>query len=130
MQIKQAFPPNISEIAKKFDISDLPVVFTYGNILYNPTGEPISDDLMAHEEVHERQQTIYGVEKWWRDYLDDEQFRLSQEVEAYKAQYDSINTWSRDLRRKFLRAIANNLSSRLYGKIITSDKAKQLIKQS
>lgn len=127
MEIRQEFPPNIREIREAFDISDLPVVFTYGNILYNPTGQPVSDDLMVHEEVHEKQQALIGVNDWWVRYLKDPTFRLTQEVEAYRAQVKSVQG-TRDYKRQFLQYVANSLASRLYGKIINKHQAKELIK--
>ncbi len=127
MEIRQEFPPNIREIRKTFDISDLPVVFTYGNILYNPTGEPVSDDLMIHEQVHEKQQAIIGVNDWWVRYLEDKTFRLTQEVEAYQAQLKSVQG-TRDYKRQFLQYISKSLASKLYGNILTWQEAKELIK--
>lgn len=46
---------------------------------------PPSPDVIAHEEIHFRQQDEYpgGVEAWWARYLEDAEFRLSMEVPAY-----------------------------------------------
>lgn len=127
MKIVNDFPPNIAAIAKKFPIHGFNPVFTYGDTLYNPSGGPISDDLMAHEQTHERQQQAIGVEQWWAMYLEDETFRLTQETEAYRAQYKAVQDKPRNWRRLFLQAIARDLSSKLYGSIINTKQAKELI---
>lgn len=127
MQILKQLPPNIAEITKKFDLSGLHPVFTYGNTLYNPTGGHISDDLMAHEETHSRQQAVMGVENWWALYLKSAEFRLQQETEAYRVQYQAVKSWNRDARREFLNDISKNLASKLYGNIVNKKQAKDLI---
>lgn len=129
MQILNQFPPNIEAIRKRFELDGFPTaVFTYGDKLYNPVGLDIPPDLMAHEEVHEKQQAILGVQQWWDLYLTDDTFRLSQEVEAYKEQYQHAKeNYNRDLRRQVLSHIVHNLSSKLYGKIINKKLAKELI---
>lgn len=129
MQILTQFPPNIETIRKRFELEGFPTaIFTYGDTIYNPTGLDISPDLMRHEEIHEKQQQVLGVEQWWDLYLKDDAFRLTQEVEAYQAQYQSIADSPRQYRRIFLTEIAKNLSSKLYGSIINKDTAKELIK--
>jgi len=127
MKVSDQLPPNYSDIASTFQLSGFNAVFTYGDTLYNPTGLPISDDLMAHEEVHAKQQT--NPEEWWSRYLSNPEFRLEQELEAYRAQYKSLADRPRPERRWFLREFAKNLSSKLYGGIINKAKAEELIKQ-
>lgn len=111
----------------KFDLHGFNPVFTYGDILYNPTGGEISDDLMAHEETHAKQQSVYGVQDWWTRYLKDDTFRMTQELEAYRAQYKHAQIYPRQVRRQLLDTISSNLSSRLYGKIVKKKEAKELI---
>jgi len=43
-------------------------------------------DIIAHEEVHVRQQTAMGLKKWLSRYLVDKEFRMHQECEAAAAQ--------------------------------------------
>ncbi len=129
MKIVVDFPPNIREITKKFDLDGLMPVFAYGDTLYNPSGYDIPEDLMVHEETHHRQQLAYGIEEWWALYLEKDTFRLSQEVEAYQNQYQFIkDKYSRQVRRKLLQDMAKNLSSKLYGHIISKQDAQELIK--
>jgi signal transduction histidine kinase len=64
-------------------------IFTYGRAIYNPAGIDIPDDLHVHECVHMDQQAKMagGPDAWWGRYLTDPWFRLSQEAEAYGAQF-------------------------------------------
>ncbi len=111
-----------------FNLKGFKPVFTYGDTLYNPTRGQISQDLVAHEEVHERQQKLPGVKAWWNKYLVDEEFRLSQEIEAYRAQYAFIKTQlNRKARMPLLKELATNLSSSLYGNLININEAKDII---
>jgi len=130
MKIVRGFPPNIDKILAKFRLDEFLPIFTYGDILYNPHGLEVSDDLMAHEEVHQRQQKLLRVEDWWAMYLENKQFRLNQEVEAYRAQYKCVcKNYPRKVRRALLQQMAHNLSSALYGRIISKAEAQQLIEE-
>lgn len=123
-------PPVWDEVIKRFDIEGKPVIFAYGDKIYNPFNAIIPDDLMAHEEVHMHQQEKFGdIKKWWVKYLDDSEFRLSQELEAYRTQYEYAKEYySRQRMKALLKRIAKDLSSPVYGNIISFDKAKDLIK--
>lgn len=127
MEVITGFPPNISEIQKKFPIT-VETVFTYGDKLYTPLGLPIPQDLMIHEQVHEQQQQVLGVEQWWGLYLENKAFRLNQEVEAYKKQYQFLTTvLNRKGRLTALNKLSENLASPLYGNLINKRTAKELI---
>lgn len=132
MKIVFAYPPNIDDIRKEFNIEGKAVVFTYGDTLYNPTKADISFDLMAHEQVHEKQHLNYngGAEAWWKEYLINKDFRLSQEVEAYRKQWSVFCTkvTDRNDRRRFIKLIAGDLSSAIYGNVVTLNEAINLIK--
>ena len=131
------FPPNYNEILAKFPaVKGKPVVFAYGDILYNPTGAEISSDLRVHEETHSQQQKDFrgSVEMWWKEYLSNPEFRLDQEAKAYRAQYifymkenGGQKSRGRQVRRTFLHKISTDLSSSLYGKICSYDYARKLI---
>lgn len=113
------FPPNYEKIAQVFDIKDKPVVFTYGDALYDPQGGVISVDLMVHELTHHVQQAD-NPEAWWDKYLEDKEFRLAQEIEAYRNQYKYLFSTTKDRGRhfKFGMKLAGDLSSEIYGRII------------
>ncbi len=128
MVINGGNPPNIDEIAKVFDLNGKSPVFTYGDILFNPSGGHIDAPLMTHEEVHAVQQAG-GPKEWWDKYLVDPQFRLAQEVIAYHQQYNHFCRNKKDIlrREEFLARVARDLSSDLYGNICTFDKARGYI---
>ena len=62
MKIKHKYPPNYKEIIEHFPAvkNKLGIIFTYGDILYVPSGLSIPADLMAHEETHKQQQKKLG----------------------------------------------------------------------
>jgi hypothetical protein len=132
MKIVFDYPPNIKEIRKAFDIEGKAVVFAYGDTLYNPKKAEISFDLLAHEQVHSKQHSEYqgGASAWWSEYIANKQFRLSQEVEAYRKQWQVFCSKKTDRsdRRRFIKRIAGDLSSRIYGNVVSYDEAVDLIK--
>ena len=134
MRIVNDFPPNISQIKQAFDIEGKnSIVFTYGDILYVPSGhKTLPQHLMVHEETHSKQQREYGsIDSWWGNYIRDPNFRLLQELEAYRNQYKHIcETEVRQQRRSLLTILARDLSGPIYGYVITFEKAKELIQNN
>ena len=128
MEIKFDYPPNITDIRKVLPIDSGKMIYCWGDILYNPHKLEIADHLKIHELTHSRQQIVPEV--WWKRYLEDKDFRLSQELEAYQEQYKFAKNWIKDrnLLSRFLWAIARDLSSELYGNIIEFEEAKKQIK--
>jgi hypothetical protein len=128
MKIVFEYPPNIEDIKKKFVLRPT-VIFTYGDTIYNPGRGIITKDLMVHEETHQRQQGIDPA-GWWMLYLNDPQFRLSQEVEAYQNQYQYFIKYNHGRNEIFLFVlkIARDLSSSLYGNVVEYHEAVKLIK--
>lgn len=108
------------------------VVFAWGDTLYNPNRAGVSPDLMTHEEVHGAQQkAMGGPEIWWERYLIDPKFRLEQEIEAYGAQARYLRWMSG--RKKYLEVfekISRDLSSSLYGNIISYEEAADAIEKA
>ncbi len=105
------------------------VVFTVGNTIHSKFRIP--EDLMRHELTHVQQQSQYkgGYKKWWNDYFADDNFRLSQEVEAYRVQWKYIDATMKDRNEKarLLMAIVRDLSGGMYGNLVTQADAKKLI---
>lgn len=131
MEILVKWPPNIEQIRKKFNLKGKHPVFTLGNQIYNPYGNPIPQHLIVHEAVHSVQQEMHndGIAGWWEQYLIDAKFRLEQELQAYGKQFQYIKeNMVRDLSRKWLTVLARDLSSPMYGNIINFNQAKELIK--
>ena len=142
--INGAYPPNIDEIRKYLPIHDK-VVFCWGDLLFNPNNLRIDPALMAHEQVHFDQQMRYGknsfwqnftlpkyrIGKWWDRYLKNYAFRLSQEIPAYQKQYWEYCKVLKDKNDQNRMAImlAKDLSSPLYGNLISTENAIKAIKE-
>ena len=127
MDVKRANPPNFEKIKAKFPLND-GVVFTYGSTIYAPNFDyPIPDDLMIHEEKHMEQQ-FTDPEGWWDRYIADPDFRLRQELAAYRAQYRFFSEHhNKNDNYKLLTLIARDFSSEIYGNIIGFDDAMRAI---
>jgi hypothetical protein len=132
MKIVQGFPPNIEKIKAKFNLTGKSPIFCWGEIIYYPGGTELPEHLIVHESVHsEQQKEAGGPEIWWAQYLDDPGFRLSQEGTAYRAQYQFIKAHdSRQVRRQMLKFFATDLSSPMYGNLVSHDEAIKLIENA
>jgi len=128
MKVRVATPPNYDAILRTFPVLGKSVLFAYGDTVFNPAGVDIPPELMVHEEVHSKQQAD-NPETWWTLYLADPEFRLDEEVEAHVAELNHINKiYNRHQRRKALTVLAERLASPLYGSLITTKKAKAILK--
>jgi hypothetical protein len=89
----------------------------------------IEEQKVHHEAVHLIQQKDMGVENWWAKYINDKAFRLEQEVQAYKAEIQWIkdNVATRNERRGRLNKIYDDLSSYIYGNLVTWEEAKLIL---
>jgi hypothetical protein len=128
MQTVIAYPPNFEAIVAAFpNATQRGVLFAYGSRIFNPSGVDIPPQFLAHESVHEQQHSdIGGPEGWWDRYIDDVEFRASQEVPAHAREYRVYCDIERDRNRraKALHAIAVRLSGPLYGKVMTFGEAR------
>ena len=104
------------------------VIFVFNQKIY--TRYPLSEHLIVHEETHIQQQgNLLGSIKWVMMYMLSASFRLRQELEAYRAQYKYIFKHSnRNEANTLLLRISKDLSSEMYGDIISFDEAKRLIR--
>jgi len=126
------WPPNIQQIQSVFDIKGVDVCFSYGDTIYNPSGNYIDTPLLAHEATHSAQQERLGSpEVWWHKYLTDKPFRKEQELEAYREQYKVFCMFENDrnYRARFAFKIASDFSSKIYGSIISFSDAYKAITQ-
>lgn len=123
MMKKQVEFPLLEEYKKYFAV-DKNTIFALGEHIY--TNNDLTDDLLVHELVHLKQQEEMGVTEWVYDFLHDPEARLRFEVQAYREQIKSIK--DRNYRTKVLYQSAKNLSSALYGNIITNSQALELLK--
>jgi len=104
-------------------------IFTYGDTIYCKFELP--EDLIAHEKTHVKQQLEYdgGPNAWWRRYFRDDEFRLDQEVKAYRRQYSwAKSNLNRDEVFRILKHSAKSLSGPMYGNLIGFQEAIDLIK--
>jgi hypothetical protein len=127
-QVKYEYPPNYDEICQHIPaVKKHPyIVFTYAPAIYSPAGIKLPPDLVVHEEVHIARQTKPA--EWWQKYLTDIDFRLNEELEAYRAQYlFALEHYNRKERRLLLTGMTKDLSGEMYGKIITRKEAIKLI---
>jgi hypothetical protein len=123
-------PPNWDELNAVFGLeTKRGLLYAFGDILYNPDGIAVSPPIMAHEEVHKDQQGN-DIEGWWQRYIVDINFRLNQELEAHRREWKVYKQMVKDrnYRSAYLSYISSRLASSLYGNVVTSKDAKQLIK--
>jgi len=122
------FPPNIARIKEVFTLRG-GEIFAWGGIIYSPSTPVVPVQLIAHEEVHFKQQRG-DPRLWWDHYLADPNFRLRQELEAHQMEYRVFckSTLDRNRRARYLNTVARRLSGPLYNNLITMAKAMKLIK--
>ena len=130
MIISHEKPPIFEDCVKAFGITwDEGIAFTYGDTVFCKNN--LTTDLLVHESVHVKQQASYfgGSEYWWKKYIEDKDFRLSQEVEAYKSQLEwyKRNIKDRNTLFKAYNSIWNILSGPMYGNMITASEAARLL---
>jgi len=134
MIISNEKPPIWDEANKLFKLEELKLgtIFAYGDTLYNPFDQPLTQDLIVHEMRHAEQQghdrTIAGL--WWKRYLADLAFRLSQEVEAYGEQYRYFCTIRKDRneQNRILIRLGDMLAGPMYGNMVDPSEARRLIR--
>jgi len=107
---------------KKFPITDR-TIFVYEDNIYSD--KEIPPDIIIHEKVHIKQQAKIGADKWIKKYLNNPQFRLKQEIEAYIVQIEFFK--DREAKGYCRRECAENLSSSLYGGIISREEAFRVL---
>jgi acetyltransferase-like isoleucine patch superfamily enzyme len=131
MKVVIAPPPNYEEVLKHFDVEKDSVIFTYGDTIYNPKDIKLADHVLVHEHVHTIQQGDHPA-RWWDMYFNSPTFRLEQELEAYRAQWQFVNNgnYTRKQKDKFLDDIAGLLSSHIYGNIINYQQAHAKVRRT
>ena len=114
--------PYLKEFRNKFPITPH-TVFVFDGDIYSDYKLP--PDILVHENKHLNQQEKVGAVKWITQYLEDDKFRLEQEIEAYKIQLESIK--DRNERSECRRECASHLASKLYGKITSFREALDVL---
>lgn len=128
--IKQKPPDLIAERCQgQFDLSSCEPCYTYGKDIFNPSGNPLDPSLIAHESVHTIQQGEKPKE-WWDKFFKDKNFRLDQELQAYRVQYKTLKQLVSDRNElaKVLASLAADLSGPQYGNLCSFGDACKLIR--
>ena len=127
MDIRYENPPFINEVNEIFRLPE-GVIFTFGDIIFNPSHAPIDGALMKHEELHSQQQGA-DPQRWWKRYLKDKDFRLSQEAAAYQIQYRELKKIVKDRNKlhTYLIILSKDLSGEMYGNAMTFQEAYEAI---
>lgn len=126
MRFSREKPLVYEQCRQQFGIDwDKGIVLTYGDVIHCKTD--LDDHLVIHESVHIAQQTKMGKDAWWAKYFTDPVFRLSQEIEAYREQWQYIQLkYNRHERRKFFHKLASDMAS-MYGGMCTREQAEELL---
>lgn len=128
-RIVETAPPNYANLLGVFGPQIAKAVFAYGDTIYNPSRAEIGRELYAHERTHcERQLMLGDPATWWETYCRSKQFRFEEELAAHRVEWEAYQTANRVTRRMVLKALASRLSGPLYGRLVTLDRAKQLIR--
>lgn len=129
MTEKNEYPPNYEEIKRVMN-PPKNALFPYGDILYNPGGKKIPEDIIFHEEIHGKQQREYTDPSfWWQKWLYNNDFRLEQERQAYGKQYKFIkDNYPVKAHKEALDELATNFST-LYKLNINKHQAETLIRK-
>ncbi len=128
-------PPVWDDLVKNFGVEwGTPiksVIVAYGDTLH--CSEEPTDDVVQHELIHLEQQgyTQEGAKKWYIRYIADPEFRLDQELQAYRAQFQFVKSYSKDRNalNRYLNRLATDLASPMYGHLIAQWKARKLIRE-
>jgi hypothetical protein len=129
MKIIEDFPPNYDRLVSVFPIGNT-VIFAWGEIIFNPNRIDIPPSLIAHEEAHGARQ-LKDVTGWWDQYIEDINFRLSEEVVAHAAEYAYLlEHGNRRERRAAMKIVSEKLAAPLYGQMISRREAESIIKKT
>lgn len=115
--------PVLERYKKVFAVTDKTVI-AYDKVIYSNEFLPLH--LETHERRHLIRQQKQGVNEWVEKYLSDPDFRLHEEAIAYREQLDFIK--DRDKRHKLRMRCAKDLSSPLYGNIVSYEDALKLLR--
>ena len=133
-------PPLWDMIDAKFHVAGRPILFAWGDRIYNPERVNVPKELHAHEEIHGARQLQFNsrlaydsddarICQWWYAYIDSAPFRLIEETPAHRAEYQAYckRHYGGGARRERLTQVASKLAAPLYGSLVTLEQAKQLI---
>ena len=106
-------------------------IIAYGDKIF-VKDRMLSLDLLVHELVHCERQGFNeeSAKRWYEMYMRDDNFRLNEEILAYRQQYQYCCAVYKDRNKRdlILRALAKELSSARYGEIISCSDAMARIR--
>lgn len=132
MRIVVAYPPMIKEIDAKFHVRNKRVIYSWGDVIYNPMASNIRPELIKHEEVHGySQRQTESVEEWWERYIASSSFRLKEEIPAHRAELEYLmeQALNRHAKRGALKHVAKRLAAPLYGRMTTTAEARRILRR-
>ena len=115
--------PRLQDYKLIFDVTP-DTIFAYDHKIY--TNNELPDHIIVHEMTHFLQQDEHGLDEWVTKYLQDPQFRLEMEIQAYQVQLKSIK--HPKARVLTMMESAKNLASPLYGNLVSYKEALKLLK--
>jgi hypothetical protein len=127
MKFSYEKPPNWELLTAHFPVDWNTVIVTYGDTIHSK--EKIHFLKEMHELIHTQQQTKMDKDVWWDKYIKDKEFRLYQELEAYANEI----AWAkkviqdRNEKQRYLHQIYIDISSPMYGNMVSFSEAKQLL---
>lgn len=131
MRVINERPPMWEQIDAAFKIGRNPIIFCWGQAIYNPNGGKVTRELIAHEEIHAERQGPFeaGIKAWWEQYLVDPAFRLEEELPAHRAEYKAFckRHGSSTGRARYLGIVASRLCGPLYGSLLDLGTARDRI---
>ncbi len=133
MEVKfsKTLPPVYFECKRKFNVTwDKGIVITYGDTIHSKFGSNIPPDLCEHEATHVEQQTKMGKELWWKKYLVDKDFRLSQELAAYRRQLEYARIYYKPKSYVQLFDKCVHDLAKIYGGMVTLEESEKLLSTS
>lgn len=128
MRIVRDIPPNYAEIIKVFPVAGKPILYAYGDTIFNPYDGHVTAALQAHEEVHGQRQGG-DPSLWWAQYLNSRIFRFVEELEAHTEEYRVLMSGNRRQRRNALNLITTKLASPIYGSMVSKSEARRLLEE-
>lgn len=129
-QIIVAKPPVYDRCVAVFGAENIvgrPILWSWGDRIYNPLDIDIPRELIAHEGAHGSRQgtTEAQILDWWAKYLSSPEFRLEEEIVAHRAEWHAYRRWhTGENCMPMLDAIATRLASPMYGGMISLAGAK------
>jgi hypothetical protein len=135
IRVKHKKPFFFPILAKKFGVKFEDVAIAFGRTIYTPVDLPYP--IHQHELVHilRQKSSYFHAIFWWIKYIRDPQFRFDEELIAYRRQYNIFanlkeNYHNYHRKDQYLNNIAEMLSGEMYGKLVTFQEAKRLIKNN